>query len=328
MMKKSYTLQFIGSNVHMLKPYESIIDQYVDRIEVTTDLYETFDFYHHAKPDVIILSSNELYNEYEPFLKKIKRNYSTPVIIFIDSNAVMDIAPTLNYNFSYTILDEQYEEHIHAALHAAVLKVKLIEKMLVGYNQKFSTLEKNKAIIENSHIPALICTEHIKSLKCNKAFLDYFQLKQQEVNQRLDDQNFIDNDSLKKLFNSKQITRTHKLKIDGKAYECKVYALQKYELFLITFESLFSGNRLIDLNLKKELETILHRIEKNFDDYVKLQYNMIELSSQIKGFLDVDTEKNLIDEWLISNKKVVEAIESEFDANILEELKIHLYVNN
>lgn len=326
-MKKSFVVQFIGSDMTMLKPYEQTIHKYVERIELTTDLYETFDFYHNAKPDIIILGSNKLYSDYEPFLKKIKRNYSTPVIIFIESQELIDIAPTLNYNFSYAILDDKYEQHIQTVMKTAVLKVRLIDKMLTGYNQKFSTLEKNKAIIENSHIPTLITTGHIRNLKCNQAFLKHFKLTQQNVNVRLDDPNFIDSEALRNLLSSKYITRNHTLKVNGKLYECKIYTLKKYELFLITFESLFSGNKLIDLNLKKELETMLHRIDKNFDDYVRLQYNMIELSSQIQGFLHLDTDKNLIDEWLLSNKKIVEALESELDSNILEELKINCYVN-
>ena len=326
-MKKSYVVQFIGTDISMLKPYEDIIHKHIERIELTTDLYETFDFYHNAKPDMIILGSNKLYSDYEPFLKKVKRNYSTPVIIFIQSKELIDIASSLNYNFSYAILDDAYEQHIDSAMKTAVLKVRLIEKMLSGYNQKFSTLEKNKAIIENSHIPTLITTGHIKNLKCNKAFLKHFNLTQLNVNTRLDDPTFIDSDALKKLLTNKYITRNHTLKVNGKLYDCKIYTLKKYELFLITFESLFSGNKLIDLNLKKELETMLHRIDKNFDDYVRLQYNMIELSSQIQGFLHLDTDTNLIDEWLISNKKIVEAIESELDSNILEELKISCYVN-
>lgn len=54
---------------------------------------------------------------------------------------------------------------------------------------------------------------------------------------------------------------------------------------------------------------------------------MIELSSQIKSFLKVNTKKSEIDKWLISNKKLVETIEQEFDSNILEELKLNLYLN-
>ena len=327
-MEKSYTLQLIDNNPVINKRFEAILRTFFDKIEVTSDLYESFDYYHHYKPDIIVLASNRLFNDYEPFLKKVKKNYSTPVIIFIEPKEVMDMAQALNYNFNYAILDEQYEQNIKYTLSESLLKVKLIEKLLTGYNQKFSTLEKNKAIIENSHIPTLITNGDIENLKCNKSFLNYFNLKQETVNKKLEHKSFINQKELKDILKTQDLTQEQIIKINGREYQCKIYVLQKYELYLITFASLLSGNKLIDLQLKNELETMLQRVDKNFDDYVKLQYNMIELTSKIRSFLTVNTEKSFIDSWLISNKSLVEALEREFDSTILEELKINLYINN
>lgn len=326
-MKKSYTLQYIDSNTHANKNYIELISNYFDTIEITTELYETFEYYHHYKPDIIVLSSNLLYDDYEPFLKKVKKNYSTPVIIFIEPQEVINISAALNYNFNYAIIDENKEQHIAHSIKEGLLKVKLIEKLLVGYNTKFSTLEKNKAIIENSQIPTLITTGHIEGIKCNKSFLNFFKMKQKDVNRRLNEKSFIDAEELNNILRYKNITKDQVLNIAGKAYTCKIYILQKYELYLITFDSLLEKNSLIDINLKKELETMLQRVDKNFDDYVKLQYNMIELSTQIKSFLNSNTKKSEIDEWLICNKKLVETLEQEFDSNILEELKLNHYMN-
>lgn len=326
-MKKSYTLQYIDSNINANQHYIDLLSDSFDTIKITTELYETFEYYHHYKPDIVILSSNLLYEDYEPFLKKVKKNYSTPVIIFIEPKDVIHITAALNYNFNYTIIDDNKVQNIAKSVNDSLLKVKLIEKLLVGYNKKFSTLEKNKAVIENSQIPTLITTGHIEGIKCNKSFLNFFTMEQKDVNRRLNEESFIDSDELHNILKYKNITKEQVLKIAGKEHLCKIYILQKYELYLITFESLLKKNSLIDVNLKKDLETMLQRVDKNFDDYVKLQYNMIELSTQIKSFLNSDTKKSQIDQWLISNKKLVDTLEEEFDSNILEELKLNHYMN-
>lgn len=256
-MKKSYTLQYIDSDSNVNKKYINLIYEHFDKVQITTDLYETFDFYHHYKPDIIILSSPLIYSDYEPFLKKVRKNYSTPIIIFIKPQDVINISSALNYNFNYSIIDSEYEKNINVSISEALMKVKLIEKLLVGYNQKFSTLEKNKAIIENSKIPTLITTGHIEGIKCNKSFLDFFNIEQKDVTKKLNENSFINNNELKQILRYKNITKEQKLTVDGKEYRCGIYILKKYELYMITFDSIMEGNNLIDFDLKFELETML-----------------------------------------------------------------------
>ena len=327
-MKKNYTLQLIESDSNDNKQYKNILSKVFDNIVTTTDVYESFEHYHHYSPDLLVLGSNVRYNEYEPFLKKVRKKNSTPVVILLDPQQINNISSILNYNFIYAILDKNYEKNIQICLDKALSKVKLIDKLMVGYNQKFSTLEKNKAVIENSKIPTMVTNSDLNTVKCNKSFLQHFDTTQEKINQMLKTQKFTNFDVLKNIINSKNLIDKQSLIIRQKEYFCKIYILKKFDLYMITFDSLLTGNELIDINTKKELETMLERVDKNFDDYVRLQYNMVELTSSVRSFLATNTEESSISQWLEDNKKLVETLEAEFDTSILEELKLQTYFNS
>lgn len=327
-MEKSHTLLLIQNNEEKKSEYKNILNNFFSTIVEASDEKKALSAYVHYRPDAIILGSEVLNDYYQQFLTKIKKNLSTPIIIMIEPHEMQSLYKVFDYNFAYCILDEDYEENLTSCLEQTVQKINLVKQLIeIDSFGKLKNLQKYENSMNRTSVPTILCTGNLDNVKSNKAFSDYFGVSQDEINHNVMTQDFLNRLELKEIIQHKDLTKEHQIVINKKELTSKIYILRQYELYLITFNSMANENQVINMDLKKELEQILCRIDHNFDDHIKLQYNMIEITSQIRSFLQTDTEDQEIHEWLENNKNAVQSIQREFDYAILEELKMHTYLN-
>lgn len=326
-MKKSHTLLLIENGPTVKYEFQKRLEGFFKTIIKAKNEQEVLSFYLHYKPDAIILETATLEKGYEKFVEKIRKNSSSPTIVMVKPHEIKALSSSFDYNFTYCMVDNNFEVNLYNCLTQTIQKIDLI-KELTEYQSlgNVNDLRKYEENINQTNVPTILCTGNIDNVRCNDAFSHYFGINQDEINQNVLTRDFLNRVELKEIIEKKDLCCEHEIEINSKKLKSKIYILRQYELYLITFNSISNENNIIDLNLKQELEQIVDRIDKNFDNHVKLQYNMIEVTSQIRHFLQSDMEDIVIEDWLKDNHDTLQTIEQEFDYVILEELKMHTYL--
>lgn len=326
-MKKNHTLLIIDPHENEQAKYKKLLNGYFHTIITAKNEQEAMSVYLHYLPDAVLLGSGVLNDYYKKFLSKIKKHLSTPVVIMIHPAEMDKLYKVFDYNFSYCILDNDYKINLLNCMEQTVQKIDIIKQLHdLDSIDNINSLAKYESSLNKSSVPTIICSGNIDDVRCNSAFTTQFGLNQEQINQHVLTQDFLNRLELKDIIAQKDLTKEHKMVINNKKLKAKIYILRQYELYLITFNSISNENQVINLDLKKELEYLLERIDLNFDDHVKLQYDMINITSQIRSFLQTNTQDSIIQEWLNSNQGLMQNIEREFDYAILEELKMHTYL--
>lgn len=322
-MKKSHTLLLIKSYTAIDDEYSKILNDSFSTIIESQNCNDALTFYLHYHPDVILFEAGCI-GEYTPFIEKIKKSASTPIIVSLNVHEIQDTAKFLNYNFTYCMVDNNFHINLYRCIKQTIQKIELIKDLTqfqtLGNSNDAKEYEYN---INKLTIPSIVCTSHIDEVQCNKAFMNAFDITQDEINRSVLAQEFLNRVELKEIIEKKDLREEHEMVIHSKKLKSKIYILKQYELYLVTFNSISNKNQIINIDLKKELIQILNRIDKNFDDYIKLQEDMIEITSSIRQFLQTNTSDRTINQWLNMNQKSIKKVEQEFDDVILEELKMH-----
>lgn len=315
-MRKNYTAQLIEFKEDTRETYRHLLSTHFSTIVDTGKQNEALKLYNHYHPDVLVLGTEFLDGSYDEFLTRSHNNVHLPVIIMVMSHDHEKITQDMMDKYIFCVVNKDVKQSLEQAVIQAKQKLSVIDSMLSS-----TQMQKYVDIINELHTPAFICSGNVDVVRCNKSFENVFEVTQDQINENMKLEDFINRLELKDIIRDKNLIDEQQLHINAKTLKCKIYILKQYEAYLITFNSRSNENAIINRNLKRELQSILERIDKNFDEHSDIQYKMVQLSTFIREFLQTNTDEKEINDWLKANQAVLDSIETELDYSILEELK-------
>jgi ribosomal protein S4 len=315
-MRKNYTAQLIESDETIKERYKDLLSTHFGTIVDTGKHNEALMLYNHYHPDVLVFGPEFLDGRYDEFLARSKNNVYLPVIIMVLPCDMKKVTQEMMDKYILCIDNEQVKQSLEDAVVQAKEKISQVDSFLSS-----AQMQKYVDIIHHLHTPSFICSGSVDMVRCNSAFEKAFDVTQEQINENVKLQDFIDRLELKETIRTKNLIHEQALHINGQELNCKIYILKQYEAYLVTFNTLSNENVVINMNLKRELQAILDRIDKNFDDHSSMQYKMLQLSTSIREFLQSNTNEEEINDWLKNHRDTLDFIEMELDYAILEELK-------